>query len=145
MNNMQHYSTLISIAESDSDDLQTQVGCVITDDVGRVLVTSANKFTAGVTATVDNTARPEKYDWIEHAERNAIYSAAKKGVSLLDATMYLAVFPCVECARAIAQTGISKLYTGSIAGWDEERYKFNKSRTILASAGVELIEGWRPE
>jgi dCMP deaminase len=145
MNNMQHYSNLITSVEETSDDIHTQIGCVITAKDGHILSMGANKFTSGVTATAENVERPEKYDWIEHAERNAIYSAAKNGVRLENATMYLLDFPCVECSRAIAQSGITTLYTGLTKVLDEERYKFNKSRTILASAGVELIEGWRPE
>jgi dCMP deaminase len=142
---MQYYNNLITSVEKTSDDMHTQVGCVITAKDGHILSMGANKFTSGVTATAENVERPEKYDWIEHAERNAIYSAAKNGIRLEDSTMYLPGFPCVECSRAIAQSGISTLYAGSTEGWDEERYKFNKSRTILAAAGVELIEGWRPE
>jgi len=53
--------------------------------------------------------RPAKYRWTEHAERNAIFSAARMGVSIVGATMYLPWFPCAECARAIVQSGIGAL------------------------------------
>lgn len=131
---------LIKVAETSSDDLQTQVGCVIASPHNHILSIGANTFTSGVKATARNTERPEKYDWIEHAERNAIYSAARNGVRLEDAVMYLPGFPCVECARAIAQSGIGALHCGSTEGWDEERYKFKKSRKILRSAGVRIFE-----
>ena len=90
--------------------------------------------------TVDNSHRPEKYDWIEHAERNAIYAAAREGRKLMGATMYLNKFPCVECARAIAQTGITELYHGGHEGWDDVRYKFTKSKKILYDANFELVQ-----
>lgn len=126
--------------ETTSTDPDTQVGCVITDLDGHIVMTGSNHHTFGVSPSKENSARPEKYDWIEHAERNAIYAAARKGVPLEFSTMHLPGFPCVECARAIAQSGISRLVHGSTEGWDEERYKFSKSRKILAMAGVELIE-----
>ena len=126
--------------ESESTDRDTQVGCVIADSCGKIIAMGVNRHTKGVRITDENTTRPEKYDWIEHAERNAIYAAARIGTPLGGAQMHLPGFPCVECARAIAQTGISKLYHGSTEGWDETRYKFSKSRKILEAAGVELIE-----
>jgi dCMP deaminase len=45
--------------------------------------------------------------WTEHPERNAIYNAAMIGIPLHDCTLYIASFPCMECARAIVQSGIT--------------------------------------
>lgn len=131
---------LVLDMEQCSTDPDTQVGCVVTDTYGNILATGANAHTGGVEQTDENSARPEKYDWIEHAERNAIYSAARRGIPLMGTTMSLPGFPCVECARAIAQSGIVLLYHGSTEGWDEERYKFSKSRKILEAAGILLVE-----
>ena len=131
---------LVLDMEHSSTDRDTQVGCVITDADGNILATGANHHTDGVQIVPENTARPEKYDWIEHAERNAIYDAARRGVALDGAVMHLPGFPCVECARAIAQSGIVELLHGSTEGWDETRYKFGKSRAILEAADVGLYE-----
>lgn len=131
---------MVLAMEQRSSDKDTQVGCVIANREGHILMMGANHHTRGVNATPENLQRPEKYDWIEHAERNAIFAAARQGVALNGSVMYLPGFPCVECARAIAQSGISLLFHGSTEGWDEERYKFSKSRTILEAAGVTLVE-----
>ena len=53
--------------------------------------------------------RPEKYWWIEHAERNAIYNAARIGTSLNNCTMYISFLPCMDCARAIVSVGIKTI------------------------------------
>lgn len=53
--------------------------------------------------------RPAKYKWVEHAERNACYAAARIGVSLLGCTAYIPWYPCADCARALIQVGISTL------------------------------------
>jgi deoxycytidylate deaminase len=58
----------------DSDDPDTQVGCVFRHANGRdVLVQGTNRLVNGCTNTKNRVTRPGKYDWIEHAERNAIY------------------------------------------------------------------------
>jgi dCMP deaminase len=57
--------------------------------------------------------KPEKYFWVEHAERNAIYNAARFGTSLDSCTMYASHVPCVDCGRAIIQSGITRVILDS--------------------------------
>ena len=66
--------------------------------------------------------RPAKYSWTEHAERNAIYNAARMGTPLNDCIIYInSLPPCCDCARAIIQSGISEVV---IPGIDiPERWK----------------------
>lgn len=126
-------------AAARSDDPHTQIGCVITSPRGDILVNTANSLTNGVRPSPELLERPEKYDWIEHAERNAIFVAAKYGCALEGAHMHIPGFPCVECARAIVQSGISELHCGA-PHTDDPRYKFEKARTILAAASVKIVE-----
>jgi dCMP deaminase len=53
--------------------------------------------------------KPQKYMWVEHAERNAIYTAGRNGVQLNGGKIYVTYFPCVDCARAIIQSGIKEV------------------------------------
>lgn len=93
-----------------SDDPDKKVGCVIVNPrTNRLVMNGANTLADGVKVTHDRVNKPNKYDWIEHAERNAIFRAARTGISLNGMTMYLPWFPCVECARAIMQAGIARL------------------------------------
>ena len=46
----------------------------------------------------------------EHAERNLIYYAARKGIALEGAILYCTDAPCEDCARAIISSGISKVF-----------------------------------
>jgi len=97
-----------------SDDPNTQVGCVFVDSTSKkILAKGTNTLVAGCTKTKARVTRPTKYNWIEHAERNAIYSAAKNGVSLEGTTIYVTMFPCIDCARAIIQCGASGLVAQS--------------------------------
>ena len=93
-----------------SKDKKKKVGAVIVDSDNIVLSMGYN----GIPRDCDDTdetryERPTKYLFTEHAERNAIYHAARHGVSLKGCKMYVTLFPCADCARAMIQSGITKL------------------------------------
>lgn len=134
------YMAIAREAAKHSTDRSTRVGCVIVAPNGEILATGHNGFTAGVdTSREERHERPAKYKWTEHAERNAIYGAARNGVRLRGSTMYLPWFPCVDCARAIVQSGIEKLvaFEPDIADarWGED---FIIARQILSEGNVVL-------
>jgi dCMP deaminase len=93
-----------------SKDPSRQVGCVIVGPNNELRATGFNGFPRGVDdADESRRVRPAKYKWTEHAERNAIYNAARVGIPLQGCRMYLPWFPCMDCARAIVQCGIVEL------------------------------------
>jgi len=99
----------MALAESVSEwskDRSRVVGCVFIGGANQILSTGYNGMPRGIDDDVDaRHQRPEKYDWIEHAERNAIYNAARTGTALEGSTVYSSLFPCAACARAIIQVG----------------------------------------
>ena len=107
-------SKLLKCLAAHSDDESTQIGCYITNQRGETLVTGWNGFTRGVESTPERQARPEKYLWIEHAERSAIYFAARAGIKLHGSIIYMMGYPCADCARAIVQAGIKEVRTEGI-------------------------------
>ena len=85
------------------------------------------------------TASGEKFFWFEHAERNAIYNAARVGMSLKDCTIYVNRFPCADCTRAIIQAGIGKICCPAKPEFDGALdHSFDVSEVLLAEAGVEF-------
>jgi len=94
-----------------SKDQSTQVGAVIVDDKKTILSIGYNGFPRGCDdEKKERHERPAKYLYTEHAERNAIYNAARNGIKLDETTLYVSsLFPCVDCARAIIQSGIKKI------------------------------------
>lgn len=91
-----------------SKDRSREVGCVIIGPYNEIRSTGYNGFPRNVNDNFDERhERPSKYKWTEHAERNAIYNAARVGVSLDGCKMYVSWFPCMDCARAIVQSGIT--------------------------------------
>jgi dCMP deaminase len=93
-----------------SKDKNKKVGAVIVDSDNIVLSVGYNGIPRGCDDTNEcRYERPTKYLFTEHAERNAIYHAARHGVSLKDCKMYVTLFPCADCARAMIQSGITKI------------------------------------
>jgi len=83
------------------------VGAVIVDDRHTIVSMGYNGAPRGCDDEDDEIYKPDvKYLYAEHAERNAIYNAAR---SLIGCTMYIMWFPCADCARAIIQSGIRKI------------------------------------
>jgi deoxycytidylate deaminase len=72
---------------------------------------STNHFPKGVQESEERWTRPLKYKFVEHAERNVIYLAAKQGFKTEGATMVVAWAACADCARAVIQAGIAELIT----------------------------------
>ena len=121
-----------------SKDRSTKVGCVIVDAEQRLVSQGYNGFCTGCDDTIDSRhERPAKYLYTEHAERNAIYNAARLGISVKGTTIYTSLFPCVDCTRAIIQSGIKRLVTLQP---DFSHHKYGKdwkvSLELLAETGV---------
>lgn len=98
-----------------SKDTSTQVGCVIVGPDHEVRALGYNGMPRGIDDNVpERQLRPDKYSWMEHSERNAIYNAARIGTALKDCTLYVTSKPtklpcCVDCARAIIQAGLFRV------------------------------------
>lgn len=93
-----------------SPDPSTQNGAVLVDDAGMFKYSEAwNEFPRGSEYTDERWERPLKYRYIEHAERNSIYFAARHGLSTDGMGMVCPWAACSDCARAIIQAGITVL------------------------------------
>ena len=133
----------INIAEQvklKSKDEKTQIGVVVVGKDNEIVSTGYNSFARGINDDIDERQeRPEKYFWFEHAERNAIYNAARIGVSTLGTTMYMTCgMSCSDCARAIINSGVSKivLRKGKGAKGDKWNESSVRSMKMFEEAGV---------
>lgn len=153
-----------------SSDTSTKVGAVVVGNNNEILATGYNGFPRGVrealpesefirsVVPIEESAsrladqmvllkryeRPTKYLYTEHAERNAIYNAARVGARLEGATLYMNYYPlpCADCARAIIQSGIKKIvgpdipFPGVGQQWKEH---MSEAEIMLREAGVEIV------
>ena len=108
MNDKDYLKAAYEFAIKNSTDPSTQNGAVIVKN-GEIIAWGANHFPRGVIESDLRWQRPTKYQFVEHAERNAIFDAAKRGVSTENAVMYCPWFACDSCGRAIIQAGITEV------------------------------------
>ena len=126
-----------------SHDSSTQIGALLVNSIGSVLAEGINEFPQDVKETLERWERPIKYKFVEHAERNAIYAAAHKGIKTVGLTMVCTWGACTDCARAIIQAGIKCLVTHKQAHdrsperWVEE---INIAFTMLKESGVKIVK-----
>lgn len=84
-----------------------RVGCVIVSGgqhQNRVVAAGYNGFLPGSPHT--SRVRDGHEQATVHAEQNAISDAARRGISLDGATIYITHFPCINCAKILAASGI---------------------------------------
>lgn len=132
------YLGMASKAAIASPDPSTKVGAVIVTSGGGWLK-GYNNFPAGVVVTKDRLKRPEKYNYMVHAEKNVIFHAASMGIPLNGSRMYITKCPCHDCAAAIIQAGIKEIHTYNSP--PDSRWKDSQDigLTMLKEAGVNVI------
>jgi dCMP deaminase len=95
--------------------------------------------------------RPEKYRWVEHAERNAVYNAARLGRPTLGTVAYINAdpTPCSDCTRSFIQAGVHKIvginkpFTGK--GTNVHYHCGAIENTMLDEAGIKRVRlEWPP-
>lgn len=131
-----------------SKDPRCSVGAVIVSDENIVLSTGFN----GLARRIHDDERlladaEEKLKVICHAEANAIYNAARLGVALHGASIFVTKFPCLACCNAIIQAGISRIYTHDRRYWDDDPLDadHHHKRAVLKQSGIRVDAPFHPE
>lgn len=102
----EYFMSMAILISMRSIDPSQKNGCVIVDDNKRVLSIGYNGFPRGSKDEIIPLTRPDKYLFIEHAEKNAMLS---KQFDIRGSTLYVTAFPCLPCMRSIIQSGIKKV------------------------------------
>lgn len=124
-----------------SKDQSTQVGAVILGPSMEIRSMGYNGSPRGCAADEDSRKdnRPEKYYWFSHAELNAITNAARVGTPLAGSTIVVTHPPCMDCARAIVQAGVTQVFcpeptTDFVTRWGEH---LTRSKVLFEECNVE--------
>lgn len=135
------------IADNYSKDRSGHIAALILGADWEPLSWGYNGFPRGIDDEKEERhERPAKYLWTEHAERNAIFNAARSGHKLLGSNMFITgLAPCSNCARAIIQSGIAKIYIpASSVDFESENKRrwleeWKVAEEMLLEAKVEII------
>ena len=134
----EYFMGLAHLSARRSKDPNTQVGAAIVDENHRVVSVGYNGFPSGVSDdefpwTREGGTLESKYAFVVHAELNAILNSPR---SVRGCTLYVSLFPCNECAKAIIQAGIAKIV------YESDKYNGIAtniaSKRMLKAAGVIL-------
>ena len=134
----EYFMGVAALSAMRSKDPNTQVGACIVSPDHKILSMGYNGFPIGCSDDEFPWAREgeplaSKYFYTTHSELNAILNY--RGGSLEGATIYVTLFPCNECAKAIIQSGIKRVV------YDSDKYQSDASviasKRMLKSAGVE--------
>lgn len=133
-----YFMGLAHLSALRSKDPSTQVGAAIVNTNKKIVGIGYNGFPIGL----DDDAYPwtrtgdfvdSKYAYVVHAELNAILNATQ---NLEGCSIYVSLFPCNECAKAIVQSGIKTVV------YEDDKYADTDSvivsKRILSGAGVTL-------
>lgn len=135
----EYFMGLAHLSALRSKDPNTQVGAAIVDENHRVVSVGYNGFPTGVSDdefpwSREGDVLTSKYAFVVHAELNAILNSQR---SVRGCTIYVSLFPCNECAKAIIQSGIKKIV------YESDKYNGVDtniaSKRMLKAAGVELV------
>ncbi len=131
----EYFMGIAMLAARRSKDPNTQVGACIVSPENIIISTGYNGMPKGCSDDIfpwDREGEQTKYPYVVHAELNAILNA--NGRSLQGSRIYVALFPCNECAKAIIQSGVKEVlylsdkYDGTMGNFASKR--------MLDAAGV---------
>lgn len=135
-----YFLGLAKVISQRSHDVHTQHGCVITDQSNRILGVGYN----GIPRDLDDeklpTSRPEKYDWMVHAEKNALSNCI---VRPDNAVAYVTGQCCNQCVMALWQEGVSRVVMMNSHGthqFDEKQQKIFDTFVRMSNIDIKYID-----
>ena len=115
-----------------SQDANTQTGGILVDQNNNIISRGASRIHFGLPERYEGRPgeerillkRPEKYDDLIHSERDTIYGANRKGISLQGCTLYSTWALCDDCAKTTINNGIKRVVGHqSTTNWYNEARK----------------------
>ncbi|MCX4333589.1 MAG: dCMP deaminase family protein [Bacteroidales bacterium] len=121
------YMQMAAIWAQNSYCRRRQVGALLVKD--RMIISDGyNGTPAGFENICEDESGATK-PYVLHAEANAITKVAQSGNSSRNATLYVTAAPCIECAKLIIQSGISRVVY-------RDEYRLTDGVDLLVKAGV---------
>ena len=131
-----YFMNMAETASTRSKDPFTKVGAYIVDKNNRTISSGFNGMVEGMLEDDFLWQRPTKYDFVLHAELNAILNCSK---SPKGGKIFITLFPCKNCAKAIAGAGIKKVYYKDHE-LNSKSYLDPISVDIFKRCGIEVLQ-----
>ena len=144
----QYFLWMATAASIKSKDERCRVGAVIASPTNVVLSTGFNGLPRGVYDDKNILEdQDEKIKVICHAEQNAILNAARIGVAVEGASIFVTKFPCLACCNAIIQVGIARICTHDNSYWKHDPFDkdHSRKRSILRQTHIKVDAPFHPE
>lgn len=135
----EYFMGIAALSAKRSKDPNTQVGACIVNNKNKIMSVGYNGFPMGCDDDIFPWERTgdeldTKYPYVCHAELNAILN--NRGANLEGCRIYVTLFPCNECAKAIIQSGIKEVV------YISDKYAMTKgtiaSKKMFDAAGITL-------
>lgn len=139
----EYFMGVAMLAGKRSKDPSTQVGACIVDNDNKILSQGYNGLPRGCSDdefpwSREGSMLETKYPYVVHAELNAILNS--RGTDLYGSKIYVGLFPCNECAKAIIQSGIKEVVYLSDKYADTDIVKASKRLFIAAGVKITKLE-----
>ena len=106
-----NYLRQCEIIAENSHDSETKVGAMLINSIsGAALSQGYNGFVRSAPDDKLPSKRPDKYEYVIHAEENLLMNCARHGISTDECFVVCTMSPCVLCMRLLWQAGIRKIY-----------------------------------
>ena len=135
----EYFMGVAKLSSLRSKDPSTQVGCCIVNENKKIVAVGYNGMPLGCNdndfpwSVKEGSLENTKYAYVVHAELNAILNSTQQ---LKGCTIYVSLFPCNECSKAIIQSGIKEIV------YADDKYfgtpSFIASRRMLEASGVKV-------
>lgn len=135
----EYFMGVAKLSSLRSKDPSTQVGCCIVNENKKIVAVGYNGMPIGCNdndfpwSVKEGSLENTKYAYVVHAELNAILNSTQQ---LKGCTIYVSLFPCNECSKAIIQSGIKEIV------YADDKYfgtpSFIASRRMLEASGVKV-------
>jgi len=125
-----------------SDHPSTHNAALLVDKSGKIVLKGLNILPPGVKKRKERYEGENKHKYLNHAERDVIYKAARKGIKTRGLTMVMPWLPCIPCANAIITSGIKKLIVHKqmiIRTREEWKEELINAVRMMKEAGVKIL------
>lgn len=105
---LQNYMQIATTVAQRSHDAETKVGALLVNlNSGAIIATGYNGFIKGAPDDILPTTRPDKYEYILHAEMNLLTNCARHGISMDNCYLVSTLSPCKLCMRLMINSGVN--------------------------------------